>query len=319
MLKSTKVAQIRHHFSFYFFWLNTRRLYNKNVEIVVEFALVDNLIINFLILYLSAMILKIKTNKLLVSISASLGAICSIISPILNLPLWLSVVYKVLLGLIMARIGLSPTGFKQNIIGFGAFLLMTGAVGGICFGIVFLFSGEITNSGIKIFGWEIPVSAVLTAVCLICLLISKFIKHINRKKLINTFIFNAEIVNENKKTEFEVYLDSGNNLVDPITKKPVIIVDFSIFKKIVDVPFDKVITKKIDEKDIENSRYIDYGTVGGNGKMLVFEVKEFLLDYDAKNKKIFKNAVVGLSFSPLKKSFDCGALIGPEFAKEFVL
>ena len=175
------------------------------MEIIVEFALVDNLIINFLILYLSAMILKQKTNKLLISISAGLGAVCSIISPILNLPIWLSVFYKILLGIIMARIGLSPTGFKQNVMCFGAFLLMTGAVGGICFGIVYLISGEISSMGIKIFGWEVPVSIILGIVCLICLLISKFIKHINRKKLLNTFIFNAEIVTENKKTYINLY------------------------------------------------------------------------------------------------------------------
>ena len=289
-----------------------------NVEIVVEVALVDNIVVNFLILLLSSMILRKKTNKILILISAIFGAICSIVSPILNLPLWLSISYKILLGIVMTRIGLSPIGLKQNLLFFGAFVLMTSAVGGVCFGIVFLFGGEISKGGIKVLNWEIPVGVVLAVVCLVCLLISKFIKHINRKKLLNTFIFNAEIINENKKTSFEVYLDSGNNLVDPITKKPVIIVDFSIFKKIVDVPFDKVITKKIDEKDIENSRYIDYGTVGGNGKMLVFEVGEFLLDYDRETKKVFKNAVVGLSFSPLKKSFDCGALIGPEFAKEFV-
>ena len=288
------------------------------MEIVVEYVLVDNLVINTLILFFSATILKIKKSKLRLFVSAVLGTACSLITPILNLPLWLMIVYKLLLGLVMARIGLDPSGLKQNIVFFGVFLLLTGVVGGVCFGLVYLFSGEASANGIVVFGSEIPVGAVLGVVCLTFLAIWKLFNHLSRKKLLGTFIFKAEIENEGKKTNFDVFLDSGNTLFDPITKKPVLIVEFSLFKQIVNVPFEKVITKKIGQEDIKNSRYLPYGTVGGQGEMLVFEIEKFLLKKE-KEEKIFKGAVVGLSLSGLKKSFGCQALIGPEFAKEFVL
>ena len=289
------------------------------MEIVVEYVLIDNLVINFLILNLSAKLLKVRENFLSLRLlsSAALGAVCSLISPLLNLPSYLQIVFKLVLGLLMVRIGLNPTGFKKNMVSYFVFLLLTAAMGGVCFGIVFLLSGEIESGFVLIYNMEIPVGAIILVVWLVYLGIAKLFCAYEKRKLFGTFVFKAEIKNNGKTIEFDVFLDSGNTLTDPISLKPVMIVDYSLFRKIFDLPLEKILMKKIGKEDISGSHYIDFGTVGNGGKMLVFEVESVVLRAGEKETEI-KSPAVGLTFSKLQKSFNCEGLIGVEFAKEFV-
>ena len=268
------------------------------MEIVVEYVLIDNIVINFLILYLSALVLRLEKRKLRLFIAACFGAIFSLITPLLSLPTWLMIAYKVLLGLVIARLGLKTNGFKKNALAFSVFLIMTAAVGGACMGIVFLFGGKMENGFLSVYEMELPVGVVLLMCSLVCFGIARVIKAIGRRKLIGNFIFQGEISNKGKTTKFDVFLDSGNALFD--------------------VPFEKIITKKIDENEIENSHYITYGTATGQSKMLVCEVENFCVSLGHNNTKEFQDVAVGLSLVKFQKCYDCRALMGAEFAKEFV-
>ena len=216
----------------------------------------------------------------------------------------------------MVRIGLNPSGFKKNLFAYSVFLLLTAAMGGVCFGIVFLLSGEIDSGFVQVYNAEIPVGAVLLLIWLVYLAVVKLVSQFERKRRLNNFVFKAEIFNEGKKTEFELFLDSGNTLIDPIFLKPVMIIDYSLFRRIFNFPLEKLLTKNIKKEDISGSHYIDYGTVGSGGKMLVFEVEKVVVE-NGKEKKEIKNPVLGLTFSKLSSNFNCEALVGLEFSKEF--
>lgn len=287
------------------------------MEIIVEYVLIDNLVINFLILYLSALILRTKKNNLRIFCAACFGAIFSLITPLLTLPLWLEIVYKLILGLVVCRIGIKSVGLKKSALCFGVFLLTTAAFAGACFGIVFLFGGEINSNTITVFGAEIPVGVVLLVCALVAFAIAKIHKKIEKRKLLGKFVFFAEIKNKGKQASFDVFLDSGNTLVDPVSNKPVLIAEFCVFSKLFEIPIDKLITRKISESDFENAHYISYGAVGGGGKMLVVEVEDLTISFENK-KSFFKNVALGLSYTKFEKCFDCVALMGTQFAREFV-
>lgn len=285
------------------------------MEIVVEYALIDNLVINFLIIKISALMLKSNVGFSRIALASVFGGFFSLLSPILSLPLWLSISYKIILGIVMVRIGLKPLGIKKNILYFTIFILTTAMMAGACFGIIFLFSGSIQGSGVLMFGGEIPVGVIASIVACVALLVAKLINYFSRKKLFDSFIFKAEIENKGKRVNFEAYLDTGNKLYDPQTNAPVMIIEYSIFRKIFDIPIDKILTHNANSF-IDNSHYIDFGTVGMSGKILVTNVEKVTLI--TKEKKVnLQNVTVGLSLSKFKKSFDCEALFGPEIAKDF--
>ena len=102
----------------------------------------------------------------------------------------------------MVRIALRPMGIKANLIYFLVFLFITALMGGVCFAVIFLLSGEISASSVFLYNLEIPVGAVLLVVSLVGLTIAKLFKAFYRKKMFGNFIFDAEVLNDKKNIEY---------------------------------------------------------------------------------------------------------------------
>ncbi len=279
------------------------------MEIVVEYVLVDNLVIDYLILYLSCKLLRQKVVFWRISLASVLGAGCALITPIMALPTWALILFKLLLGWVMVRVGIKPTTIKKEIISYLTFLGMTAVMGGVCFGIIYMLSGDIEASYLLLYNLEIPVGVILLAVALTALAISKMIKYFYHKKVFNNFVFKTVIYDKGKEIQIDAFLDSGNTLIDPVTNKPIVIIDYLTFNKLYDLPMTQLLTKQVDE--IENSHYIEFGTVGKRDSMLIFEIEKMQVIVSDKDTKELKNVALGLSFAKLKKSFECNALLHP--------
>ena len=103
--------------------------------------------------------------------------------------------------------------------------------------------------------------------------------------------------------EEEGFLDSGNLLYDPITKKPVILISYDVFSKLYDnVNYLNAFMKKIDLKNFKNGHYIKLNTVASGTQILVFSVNNVLLEGQGVNKK-YEDIMLGLSFSGFEKAF----------------
>lgn len=86
------------------------------------------------------------------------------------------------------------------------------------------------------------------------------------------------------------YLDSGNTLMDN-SGLPVVIIDYKTFLHLTNINFFDFVGGNF---ALKNSHYIEYGTVGKRGKMLVFEPDEMLVD--GEKKQCFLGLSVGANF-----------------------
>jgi stage II sporulation protein GA (sporulation sigma-E factor processing peptidase) len=282
------------------------------MEIIIEYVLIDNLVIDFLILYLSCKILKQKIVYWRLILSAVIGAGCALIIPIINLPEYLMIILKLILGIVMVLICLPCSTFKKSFISFLTFLMMTGCMGGVCFLIIFMLSGNMSFNFNISYSYKIPVGAIVFVCALVAGIISQLIKLIYRKKALNNFIYEITLVDKGKEIRSSAYLDSGNTLIDPVTNKPVIIINYSLFNKLYNLPLEKILTKKIKEEDIKKSHYITFNTIGKKSDMLVFEIDKMAINSQNQEKQ-FDNVLLGLSFSKLNNTFSCEALLNPQF------
>ena len=122
--------------------------------------------------------------------------------------------------------------------------------------------------------------------------------------MIETFSYSVKIRLGEKEVEEEGYLDSGNMLYDPITKKPIILITYEVFSKFYkDINYLSAFLKNVDVNKIHNGHYIKINSIASGTNILVFtadkiEVKkeEFLKSYE--------NVAIGLSFSGFEKG--CG-------------
>ena len=92
------------------------------MEIYIEYVLIDNLVINYLILLLVKKTMKLKTNKLKMILSSLLGAVVAIILPLFDLPGLISVIVKIALGVIMLLTLTRFYKFKEFVFSFLLFL-----------------------------------------------------------------------------------------------------------------------------------------------------------------------------------------------------
>ena len=129
--------------------------------------------------------------------------------------------------------------------------------------------------------------------------------------------FSAKILNNNKSILIKAFMDTGHSLIDPISKKPVLIVEYRAFNEMLPLQFRKIFEKEniystINEMS-ENSyvnklRIIPYSSLGNEKGILIgFEVDKMIV-----NGKSVEKPIVGIYNSVLCKNGLYNALISPK-------
>ncbi len=265
------------------------------MQIIIEYVLIENFIINLFILRICELFLKEKASlKVLNSLFGSIIALCF---PLFNLTLLGQTLLKILVGSIMVCISFSFNTFSKYLYNFFAFALMTFVFGGA----VELLSG---------FASDLSVFIIISICGAVYLFSTIFFRTYNKQKSLKQFqcyvrlFFNGNILDE------KGYFDSGNILYDTITNKPIVLISPAVFEKLTGQNYYEFVLKENKpEKFLKNCHYVPASTSMSQGKMLVFEIDKLeLLSKDNKVKE-FKELFVGLSFADFEKSFDSGLLL----------
>ena len=277
------------------------------MEIVIEYVLIDNLVINFLIIFLSSKMLASRLIWWRVVLSDLFGTAMSFVFPILHLPASLIIFLKILVGITMTLIAFKIINFKSFALHFITFMSITALFGGITFMLSYFAYGslDIINNYYN----QLPTGLIIAIITSYVYLILGVIKYVVKKQKTKKFIYQLKIYTSEKIYKLSAYLDSAHNLVDPVSQQSVIIINFETFNKIFKISLENLLTKQV--PNLKNAHYIDYKTINKKQqKMLVFNVDKIELDL-VKNKLKKDNAVLGLSFINFKNNFDCDALISP--------
>ena len=280
------------------------------MEIVVEYALLDNFIIDMIILFVSC---KLKHEKISVArlcISSLFGAICALLMPLLNCANFLIIGVKLLIGVVMVLIAHKCSTFKKFVLDYFIFLSTTAVFGGVGIGVLYLFFGSVTLTAGFAINSPILMSAIYIAIFAWVYGVVAAVKFFYRKKNRNEFTFEILLVCKDKKVESTAYLDSGNTLVDPVTQKPVVIIGFKTFSKLhKDVALENLLMKKLDKIKIEGAHYIEYQTLNNQKMSMLITPIDKIEMKNKKEKNGLKDCVLGLSFAKFQKSFNCDILL----------
>ena len=261
------------------------------MEVVVEETLFVGVTLNFFILKLTSTVFREKGKVL--PISALVGEIVSLFSPLFQIHLALKILLGCLTCLLMLCISFKFRSAKHFFALLGVFLLFTFVFGG---------ASEALRSLIGSFPLFL-IAIVGLVVYIVCNCVYKFVF---RRSRIDSFVYKVKIKDKNLEVEEEGYLDSGNVLYDAVSGQPIMLITFDVFQKIYsNISLSNFITKRYDLSSIKNGHYIKINSVGKGGNMLVFSVDEVVVGKD----KSYSNAMLGLSFSGFEKSFGKKILI----------
>lgn len=291
------------------------------MTVYIDIILLENLCMNYIILFATAYIMKIKISHIRIIASSSIGAVYSIMLYMQILPIYSSIFMKIILSVVMVYISYAPKSVKIAIKQLIIFYLISFAFGGCAFALLYFVKPQdiFIKNGVYIGTYPLKIALLGGIVGFVITYIA--FKIIKNKATKEEMIYKLKIKINDKTVEVNALLDTGNKLKDPITLAPVIVIEkqklYNFLPEEILENIDKIIggdSNKLIEENIKymsKFRVIPYNSIGKqNGLMLGFKADEVKIIIDEEERTI-KNTIIGI-FNQSFNSQTYSALISLE-------
>ena len=272
------------------------------MTVYVDVVLLENLCMNYIILFGTGYIIKLKIKHWRILVSSSIGAVYAILAYMGIFPLYANIVVKIILSICMVYIAFNPKNIKAIIKELALFYLVSFALGGCAFALLYIVRPQdiFMKDGVYIGTYPLKIALLGGIVGFIITYVAfKVVKtRMNKNELIYEIVLK---INEKELTT-KVMLDTGNMLKDPISNNPVVLIEKKILYNI--LPKELLENTKNmlggdfkNNEDLENEyrtrlRIIPFTSVGKqNGMMLGIKVDEIKIITDI-DEIINTNAIV---------------------------
>ena len=293
------------------------------MTIYIDIVLIENLIMNYIILFTTAVVLKIKVNHIRLILASLLGAGYSIIAYMGIIKVYSSIILKIILSVLIIYIAFNPQNIKKMCKDLLLFYLVSFVFGGAAFALIYIIKPQniLMKNGLFLGTYTIK-TVMLGAVVAFCIIIGAF-AFIKNKISKKDMFCDLEILINQKKIKTKAMIDTGNMLKEPITNVPVIVVEHILLyscmpkeilnnlKEIMGVDF-KNIPCDIQEKYISKLKLIPFSSLGKQNGMLIGIRPEYVKVITDEQEKINKNVIIGIYEKSLTKKGEYQALIGIE-------
>ena len=274
------------------------------MTIYLDIVFLENALMNYIILYATGFVQKRKMKNFKLIISSVLGALYAIISYLKIIPIYSTLFMKILLSVIMIYVAFNNENAKQLLKNLLLFYLASFVIGGCALAMLYMISPKRVSFQNGVLVGTYPMKITLIA-GLVGFFIIQYSFSLNKRQMkIKDLLCELEIVVNNKKLKMKGYIDSGNTLKDPISKKSVIIVEKDVMQEIVDV------NKLIGGDENLKIRLIPFKSIGKQNGMLIGIRPEYVKIKYNENQIITKKVIIGIYDKKISKNYS--ALIGLE-------
>ncbi|WP_435619357.1 sigma-E processing peptidase SpoIIGA [Thermoanaerobacterium thermosulfurigenes] len=279
------------------------------IGVYADVIFIENLIINYIILYLTKRFSRSNTNNAKLIFSSALGALYVILI-FFSLPnIIYSLTFKIIISILMVAIAFGFNRFYEFIRVLSIFYLVSFIIGGTAFALIY-----VVNIGIR----QIIIAALFFAILLTYIGWG----YISKKNIESNILYKLHIDMDNKGRDVRAILDTGNTLHDPISNYPVAIVEYEAVKELLPEKLKNVfdsmgnesifeMTKVVDDdKWLKRLRLVPFNSIGNDSGILIGFIPDNLVVEGYRKSQ--KNAIVGIYFKKLNETSDYEALIGTE-------
>ena len=293
------------------------------ITIYVDLIFFENLVMNSIILYATAIILKVKTKIWRMLISSTIGSVYAIALYITNLNIFNSVISKVILSIIMVYIAFNPQSAKKVCKYTVIFYFTSFVFGGMALYLIYFIKPQDVLIKNGMFVGDYILKVIILGGILAFIVIKISLKIIKTKINPKDMYCKVKISLNGKNVETIAMIDTGNLVKEPITNTPVIIVESSLLYEVIPKEIlnnlDNLlcgnlgdVTEKIQEEYISKLRCIPFSSLGKQNGMLVgIKSDEIEIIKEDLSQK-YKNIIIGLYDKSLTKRGEYRALIGIE-------
>lgn len=264
------------------------------MEVYIEYAIIDNLIMDFLLLKGTSKLTKTAQNNFRIAFGSIVATIIAVLLPIFKINDGISFIIKIILAMLVCLISAEHKTIFSYLKFLNVFVLLTFIVGGMIIGVLSIFGIEYSSEEIKKVG-VLPIGVNFLVMVACYQVITKFVKS-KIDKMQNNFICDIEITSNNKNYVFTAFVDSGNTLTDAKSNLPVLVCQKSVIDKLF-----------YGEKP---KRYMPISTASGLGDLALYDIDKVTITVKGK-RRIFDGVLGYNEKHTLGNDFDI--LIGAFF------
>lgn len=296
--------------------------------VYADIILLENLIMNYLILWSTARLARYSHSKVKLVIADILGSVYALLSYFPEYDYLFSFFMKILFSILIVIVAYTPVNFQLLLKLTGIFYIVSFIFGGAAFGLFYFINGlNLTSNGIS-FIRDFPIKILAVAVIAAYFIVKyswDYIQHrIKRERL----IVRVEMVFDKRQLCMDALVDTGNSLKDPITNAPVMITDYSLIKELLPDELQKIF-EYFPENDLNaiaeimsmskwaaRFRVIPFKSLGRENGLLVGFKPDGITIFDGERKIQLNNIIVAIYRKSLSKDGEYSALIHPEMLKD---
>lgn len=241
------------------------------MKIYVDLLFLINIFFDFILLLTVSIILKRHIKIYRIILGSLVGGV-SIFFLFLNINTIILFILKIFIAIFMILVTFKYKDIKYFIKNISYLYLVSIILGGA----LYLFNIEFSykNNGLIFYNNGMSINIIILLI-ISPIILYLYIKEMKEYKNNYDKYYKIKITfNNNKTIELNAFLDTGNNLIDPYKKRPIVLVEYNIIKKYI-----------INEKLL----IVPFNTIKEKSLLECIKVKNIII-----NNKEYKNILIGL-------------------------
>lgn len=234
------------------------------MEIYIDLLLIENFVIDMFILLITTKLLRIKVVNSLLIISSLFGSVYTLVEVFPKLKVFSLFPFQIIIAFLMMMILLKGRSIALVTKGTCIYILCAFTLSGVSFGFSLWQNSYSLTMGYSISNYSMKY--LIMSIVLVYVVADRAISYIRERALVSNFIYEIEVYINDIRYVIKGFLDTGNELREPVTNLPCIIVEERFLLNY--------------QEDEEKTYYIPYNAIGFSGKLKGFKVDKVLIRGD---------------------------------------
>ena len=218
------------------------------MEVFLDVLLVENFVVNYFLLYITSQMLRVKLRIRDYVLGALVGSLYVIVLIFPGLRLLTTVPFKLIFTIVIVTITFKKKDIPFLIKATVIFFLSSFLLAGLCIYIEWQGLDIFTSLNGEI---KFTYKESMMAVMIIYVSFNRVYSYLKDRFDISKLVYDVKIITKSSQLTIKAFLDTGNELREPATNLPVMVVDKNLFRNIDLEHYDKF--------------YIPYQVVNGSG------------------------------------------------------
>ncbi len=290
------------------------------MHVYADVVVLINLVLNSMILFITGWVVGRKSRGYRLIIAAFLGSIYALVGVFPSLAIYYTPICKLFISAILLFIAFGKQNIRSFLLLIAIFYIVSFVFGGAVIGWIFFcedefFTGKYNFSSVTI---QQLISGTLLAALLLILVGRNLVSKINRKSL----LYQLYVHYDHKQVKVISMLDTGNRLLTPVDKKPVLLVELEYLMPLFNDQVSDLLKAAVINQDISQInlctdnlfvsriQIIPYCSVGHSSLLLAFR-PDFIEVVVNKNVIRTDQAVIAFYNHPFTSDQSYHALLSP--------